>query len=80
VQGEGVDSVEQVVEVGAGGLPGGGFGDRVVAGLEGGRAVADLVEVGDAVRADDRALDGGEVDLGLVQPGRGGGAPWTPRP
>jgi hypothetical protein len=65
----GVDAVEQVVEVGAGELPVERCGDGVVAGLEHGEAVADLAEVGEVVRADDLALDDGEVDFCLVQPG-----------
>ena len=41
----------------------------VVAVLEGGEAVGDLVEVGEVVGGDDFALDDREDDLDLVQPG-----------
>ena len=47
-----------------------GVATGVVSGLERREAVADLVEVGELVRGEDLALDNGEVDLGLVQPGR----------
>ena len=44
-------------------------GDGIVAGLERGKPFADLIEVGEVVGGHDLALDDGEVDLGLVQPG-----------
>ena len=43
--------------------------DGIVAGLERGQPFADLIEVGEVVGGHDLALDDGEVDLGLVQPG-----------
>ena len=65
----GVDAVQQVVEVGAGEFPVERSGDGVVADLECGEAVADLAEVGEVVGVDDFALDDGEVDFRLIQPG-----------
>jgi hypothetical protein len=62
----GFDAVHQVVEAGAGEFPAERSGDGVVAGLERGQAVADLVQAVEVVRADDLALDDGEVDLCLV--------------
>ena len=59
----GVDAVQEVVEVGAGELPVEWSGDGVVADLECGEAVADLVQAGEVVRVDDFALDDGEVDF-----------------
>jgi hypothetical protein len=78
----GVAAVEQVVQVGAGELPVEGLGDGVVAGLECGQAVADLLEVGEVVRGEDLALDDGEVDLGPGLARRraragGSGARWA---
>ena len=64
-----VDALQELVQVGAGEPPVEGFGDGVVAGFERGEAVADLAQVGEVVRADDLALDDGEVDLSLVRPG-----------
>src|SRR6266516_4239557 len=69
----GVDAVKQVVEVGAGEVPAERPGDGVVAGFERGEAVADLAEVGEVVGCEGVALEDGEVDLGLVQPGCVGG-------
>ena len=46
-----------------------GSASVVVAVLEGGKAVGDLVEVEKVVGVDDFALDDGEDDLDLVQPG-----------
>ena len=58
-----VDPVEQVVEVCWGELPLEGLGGGVVALLEVGQSLLDLVEVGEVVGRDDLALDDGEVDL-----------------
>ena len=58
----GVDAVQQVAEVSAGELPGEWPGDGVVADLERGEAVADLVQVGEVAGVEDFALDDGEVD------------------
>ena len=41
----------------------------VVAVFEGGDPVGELVEVGEVVGGEDLALDDGEVDLDLVEPG-----------
>src|SRR5262249_2507333 len=65
----GVDPAQQVVEVGAGEFGAERAGDGVVARLEGGEAVADLVEAGEVVGCEGFALDDGEVDFGLVEPG-----------
>ncbi len=54
---------------GAGEFPAERSGDGVVADLECGEAVADLAEVGEVVGVEDFALDDGEVDFCLVQPG-----------
>ncbi|MGH3205625.1 MAG: hypothetical protein ACRDP5_26770 [Streptosporangiaceae bacterium] len=59
----GVDPAEQVAEVGAGELPGERPGDGVVAGLECGEAVADLIQVSEVVRSEGFALDDREVDF-----------------
>jgi hypothetical protein len=53
----GVDATQQVVEVGAGEFPVKWPGDGVVADLERGEAVADLVQVGEVVGGQDFALD-----------------------
>ena len=65
----GVDAVEEVLEFASSELPVEGSGDGVVPGLERGQPFADLIEVGEVVGGYDLALDDGEVDLGLVQPG-----------
>ena len=65
----GVDAVQQVAEVGAGVFPVKRPGDGVVAGLERGEAAADLIQVGEVVGGEDFALDDGEVDFRLIQPG-----------
>ncbi len=56
-----VDPVEQVVEVGGGELPLEGPGGGVVALLEVGESLPDLVEAGEVVGRDDLALHDGEV-------------------
>ena len=62
----GVDAVQEIVQIGAGELPAERCGDGVVADLERGEAVADLIEAGEVVRADDLALDDEEVNFCLV--------------
>jgi hypothetical protein len=58
----GFDPAQQVAEVGAGEPPGERPGDGVVAGLERGEAVADLIQAGEVVGGEGFALDDGEVD------------------
>ena len=53
----------------AGELPFEGGGGLLVAPLEGGQAVFDVVEIGEVVGGEDLALDDGVVDLDLVEPG-----------
>src|SRR5262249_12736108 len=65
----GIDAAQQVVEVGAGELPAERPGDGVVAGFERGEAVADLRQAGEVVGREGFALDDGEVDFRLVEPG-----------
>ncbi len=43
--------------------------DGFVVGLEGEQPVGHFVEVGEVVGGEDLALDGGEVDLHLIEPG-----------
>jgi hypothetical protein len=65
----GVDAAQQVVEECAGELPAERRGDGVVVGRERGEAVADLAQAGEVVGCEGFALDDGEVDFGLVEPG-----------
>jgi hypothetical protein len=60
-----LDPGHQVLEVGRGELPSEGPGGRVVAALEDGESVFDLVKAGEVVRCEDLALDDREVDLHL---------------
>src|SRR5258708_12954585 len=61
--------LQQVIEIGAGEVPVERPGDGVVADFEGSQAVADLVQAGEVVGCKGFALDDGEVDFRLVQPG-----------
>jgi hypothetical protein len=61
-----LDPGHEVLEVGRGEFPSEGPGGRVVALLEGGESVFDLVKAGDVVGCDDLTLDDGEEDLDLV--------------
>src|SRR6266516_1673037 len=61
------------MEVGAGELPAERPGDGVVASLERGEELADLVQAGEVVWCEGFALEDGEVDFCLVQPGCVGG-------
>ena len=61
------------MEVGAGELPAERPGDGVVASLERGEALADLAQAGEVVWCEGFALEDGEVDFCLVQPGCVGG-------
>jgi hypothetical protein len=65
----GVDAVQQVVKVVTGEFPAERPGDGVVASLERGEAVADLVQAGEVVGGEGFALDDREADFGLVEPG-----------
>ncbi len=65
----GSDPLEELVEVVSGEAPVEWSGDGIVAVLEGGQALGDLVGVGEVVGVDDLALHDGEVDLALVEPG-----------
>src|SRR3954451_15382866 len=64
-----VDALEKVPQVSSGEPPSEWCRDGVVAGLERGEPLPDLVGVGEVVRRYDLALDDGEVDLALVEPG-----------
>ena len=64
-----VDPGEQVIGVGWGEFPSEGVGGGVVALLEVSESLFDLVKGGEVVGGNDLALDDGEVDLDLVEPG-----------
>jgi hypothetical protein len=63
------DALEHAGEVVSGESPVERLGDGVVAVLEGGETVGDLVEIVKVVGGDDFALDDREDDLDLVEPG-----------
>src|SRR5262249_62317879 len=65
--------LQQVIEIGAGEVPVERPGGGVIADFEGSQALADLVQAGEAVGCEGLALDDGEVDPCLVQPGGVGG-------
>jgi len=63
------DAGQELVEVGAGELPVEWPGGGVVVPLEGKDLGGELVEIFEVVRGEELALDDGEVDLHLVEPG-----------
>ena len=69
----GAESAEDLVEVLASELPFEGCGDLLVAASEGEEVLFECVEVGEVVGLECFALEDGEVDLGLVEPG---GVDW----
>ena len=70
------DAGQELVEVGAGESPVEWPGGGVVVLLEGGDLVGELVRALEVVGAEQLALDDGEVNLDLVQPGGVDGR-WT---
>src|SRR5829696_4319514 len=64
-----MDLGEQRIEIGTGELPLKGPGDLLVMILESEQSRLDLGEVGEVVGSEHLALDDGEVDLDLVEPG-----------
>src|SRR5262249_61491343 len=63
------EAVHELVEVGAGEFPVERCGGRVVAVFEGEYLAGEGAEVGEVVGDEQLALDDGEVDLYLVEPG-----------
>jgi hypothetical protein len=65
----GINAFQQVAEVSTGELPAERPGNGVLADLESGEALPDLIQAGEVVGREDFSLHDGEVDFGLIQPG-----------